>query len=255
MANQIVDNRKVRDGIISTPGFNTKTWYIRETPTSFSVNGAFNGTDNVFDWVLLKTMDTRYAKANVVKIPSSKNSLVVRFATAFPSTDYYVFFNSADDTNLYTVEKYNNRFVINSSLEVGNEVSWFAIHKTLLTSSGFNSSGNLFAGTRTIGGQLSPNLDVYGEVIDTIPISDNSYANLSGWYSNEYLIKPTFALDGFQTLPNLNSYSIILSSNTNINTFWIEKTTDRVKIGTSYPTPCSVDYLMVKTGVDWWNLF
>lgn len=255
MSNQIVDNRKVRDGIISTPGFNTKTWYTRETPSTFSINGGFNGSENIFDWVLLKTMDTRYAKSNVIKIASEKSSLVVRFDTAFPSTDYYVFFNSADNTNLYTVEKFNNRFVINSSFAIGNEVTWFAIHKTLLTSSGFNASGNLFAGTRTIGAALPLDVDEDGDLINTIPIDDDSYANLSGWYANEYLIKPTTALDGFQTLPDLDSYSAILSCDTNINTFWIEKTTDRVKIGASYPSPCTVDYLMVKTGVDWWNLF
>ena len=255
MANQIVDNRKVRDGIISTPGFNTKTWYTRETPTTFSINGSFNGSENIFDWVLLKTMDTRYAKSDVVKIASSKNSLVVRFGTAFPSTDYYVFFNSADNTNLYTVEKFNNRFVINSSFTIGNEITWFAIHKTLLISSGFNSSGSVFAGTRVIGAELPLELDSGGNIIDTIPVDDNSFANLTGWYNNEYLIKPSSTLDGFQVLPNIDSYSIILSSNTNINTYWIEKSTDRVKIGASYPSPCSVDYLMVKTGVDWWNLF
>jgi hypothetical protein len=255
MANQIVDNRKVRDGIIALPGFNTRTWYTRETPTSFSINGSFNGADNIFDWVLIKTMDTRYAKSNVIKVASAKKSLVVRFATAFPSTDYFVFFSSADDVNLYTVEKFNNRFVINSSFEIGNEITWFAIHKTLVTSSGFNTSGSLFAGTRAIGGPLTLNLDEDDNVIETIPIENNAYANLSGWYNDEYLIKPSTALDGFQHLPDLSSYSIILSSNTNINTYWIEKATDRVKIGTSYPTPCSIDYLMVKTGVDWWNLF
>ncbi len=255
MSQQIVDNRKIRDGIISTPGFNTKTWYSRESLSNFNINGAFSGSENLFDWVMVKTIDTRYVKSNVIKIASEKNSVLVRFDTAFPSTDYYVFFNSADNTNLYTVEKFNNRFVVNSSFSIGNEISWFAIHKTILISSGFNTSGSVFAGTRIIGAELPSNLDDNEEIIDNIPISNDSYANLSGWYNNEYLIKPTLALDGFQQLPNLSSYSIILSSTTNINTFWIEKATDRVRIGASYPTPCSVDYLMVKTGVDWWNLF
>lgn len=255
MANLIVDNKKVRDGIISTPGFNALTWYTRDTPTTFSINSPFNGSESLFDWVLIKTMDTRYAKSNVLKIASSKKSAVARFDTAFPSTDYFVFFNSASASNLFTVEKFNNRFVINSSFEISDEITWFAIHKTLVTSTGFNSSGNLFAGTRVIGAPVPENLDGDGNIIDSIPINDDSYANLSGWYNSEYLIKPSLALDGFQQLPNLDSYSIILSSNTNINTFWLEKAPDRVKIGASYPTPCSVDYLMVKTGVDWWNLF
>jgi hypothetical protein len=255
MANYLVDNRKVRDGIISTPGFNCKTWYTRETTTSFSINGSFNGSDNIFDWVLITSIDTRYAKADVVKIASSKVSLVINFATAFPDTNYYIFFNSADNTNLYTVQKYNNRCVIASSGIIGNEITWFAIHKTLLDSSGFNSTGNLFAGTRTIGAALPLNTDSSGNVIDCIPTTNNnSYCNLSGWYANEYLIQPTLALDGFQVLPNLASYSAILSSNQNINTFWVNKEPDRVIIGTSYPIPCSVDWLMVQTGIDWWNL-
>ena len=256
MSNYLVDNRKVQDGIIATAGFNSSTWYTRETPTQFSINSAFNGSENIFDWVLVKTMDTRYAKSNVIKIASNtKKSQVVQFTTAFLTNNYYVFFSSAGNTSLFTVEKYNNRFVINSSGPLGNEITWFAIHNTLVTSNGFNSTGNLFAGTRIIGASLPENYDSSGNAIDSIPITNNdAYCNLSGWYQNEYLIRPTTSLDGFQVLPNLSSYSIILSSNVNINTFWINKAPDRVIIGTSYPTPCSVDYLMVQTGVDWWNL-
>ena len=255
MANYLVDNKKVQDGIITTPGYNTQSYYTRETPTSFSVNGASNGTENIFDWVLVATLDSRYAKANVIKIASTtKKSQVVQFATAFPSTNYFVFFSSAGNTGLYTVEKYNNRFVINSTGPLDSEITWFAIHQTLIDSTGFNSSGNLFAGTRVIGNPLPDNYDGSGNVIDSIPIENNAYCNLSGWYNNEYLIQPTNALDGIQVLPNLISYSTILSSNAPINTFWIEKAPDRVRIGCSYPTPCSVDYLMVATGIDWWDL-
>jgi hypothetical protein len=67
------------------------------------------------------------------------------------------------------------------------------------------------------------------------------------------IIKPDNTTDGFYQDMNLSDYSIILSSNININTFWLEKSVDRVKIGTSFPAACTIDYFIIKSGVNWWN--
>lgn len=273
MASKIIDNRKLTGGILLQPGFNTHLWYERSADGSFDVSGAWNGAENIFNWVLTKTVNSKYSKAGVVKIATEKKSIVVRFDTGFPDTDYYVFFSSNANSNLYWSTKYANRFVINSSYALGEEITWFAIHKTLLTSTGFNKSGNIFAGSRTITKEAETDINSEGEIIDTLPINGDTHINGDSWYRNEYIIQPTALLDGIQTLPSFQvlkdktgkivvdtngnpeyNYSIILSANENINTYYMEKGADRVKIGTSYPAPSTIDYFMVKNGVDWWNL-
>jgi hypothetical protein len=67
------------------------------------------------------------------------------------------------------------------------------------------------------------------------------------------IIKPTAALDEIYKPMNLSSYSALISSNININNYWIEKAKDRVKVGTSYSKSCQIDYLLVKSGVNWWD--
>lgn len=273
MASKIIDNRKLTGGVLAQSGFNTQLWYERGVDGAFTVNGAWNGSENIFNWVLTKTINSKYSKSGVVKIATEKKSIVVRFDTAFPDTNYYVFFSGNTNSSLFWSTKYANRFVINSSYSLGEEITWFAIHKTLLTSTGFNKSGNIFAGTRTIQ-TIAPNdINSEGEIVDTLPLTSTSHENGTSWYRSEYIIKPTASLDGIQTLPSFQplkdkagkvvvdsngnveyNYSIILSSNENINTYYMEKGSDRVKIGTSYPAECTIDYFMVKTGVDWWNL-
>jgi len=273
MASKIIDNRKISGGILSLAGFNTYSWYDRNQDGSFTVNSAWNGSENVFNWVLTNTINSKYTKSGVIKIASSKKNVVIRFDTAFPNNDYYVFFSSNANCNLYWTTKYPNRVVLNSSYYLGEEVTWFAIHKTLITSSGFNKTGNLFAGTRNITNVAPDVINSNGEILQTLPLTSNTYANGSSWYKNEYIIAPTAAIDGIQTLPSFQplvdktgnvvvdsngnveyNYSIILSSNENINTYYVEKGADRVKIGTSYPAACTIDYFIVKNGVDWWNL-
>lgn len=273
MGSKIIDNRKISGGVLSLAGFNTHSWYDRNADGSFTVNGAWNGAENVFNWVLTKTTNSKYTKSGVIKIASEKKSVVVRFDTAFPDTNYYIFFSSNANSNLFWSTKYTNRVVINSSYSLGEEITWFAIHKTLLTSSGFNKSGNIFAGARNIQFNGEDVINSNGEILQTLPLTDDAYENGSSWYKNEYIISPTSSLDGIQTMPSFQplvdkagnvvvdtngnveyNYSIILSSNENINTYYVEKGADRVKIGTSYPTACTIDYFIVKTGVDWWNL-
>jgi hypothetical protein len=276
MGNKLIDNSKITGGVLTQPGFNVNTWYTRNVDGSFVVNGSWNGTENIFNWILTTTIDSKYTKSGVLKIASEKKSIAVLFNTAFPDTNYYVFFSSNSNSNLFWSTKYTNKVIVNSSQNLGTEITWFAIHKTLLTSSGFNNSGSIFAGTRTILGTAPTMFDGNGMIIPALDMANDSFSNGLGvnkWYSSEYIIAPTQALDGIQTLPvfvplvdpkgnviqdsNGNvefNYSVVLSSTQNINTYYIEKGPDRVKIGTSYQVPCSIDYFIVQTGVDWWKL-
>ena len=150
MSSQIIDNSKLTGGVLALAGFNATTWYTRNTDGSFTINSSWNGSENIFNWVLTTAVDSKYTKSGVVKIASAKKSITVRFATAFPDTNYFIFFASNDNSTIYYSTKYANRVVLNSSFSLGSEITWFAIHETLLTSTGFNQSGNIFAGTRTI---------------------------------------------------------------------------------------------------------
>jgi hypothetical protein len=276
MASKIIDNSKIMGGVLTQAGFNANTWYERNVNGTFTVNSAWNGSENIFNWILTTTVDSKYTKSGVLKIASTKKSTTIRFDTSFPDTNYYVFFRSNDNSTLFWSTKYANRVVVNSSYSLGSEITWFAIHKTLLTSTGFNKSGNIFAGTRSITNNASNMYDTNGKLIETLDISNTSHYNglgSSSWYLNEYIVQPNSTYDGIQTLPAFQpltdskgniikdgngnieyNYSVVISSNENINTYYIEKGTNCVKIGTSYPASCYIDYFIVKTGVDWWNL-
>ena len=274
MANKIIDNRKLTGGILTLPGFNTNSWYQRNADASFTVNGAWNGSENIFNWVLTKTINSKYTKSGVVKVASVKKSLTIRFDTGFPDNNYFLFFNTNANSTLYWSTKYTNRFVINSSFSLGDEITWFAIHKTIISSSGFNKSRDIYAGTRVMNGvNTTDKLDDEGHIWQSLDITNNANSNNTQWYKSELIIAPNLALDGVQVEPAYSplidsagkpivdssgnteyNYSIMLSSNENINRYYVEKASDRVKIGGSYPVNCNIDYLMVKTGVDWWNL-
>jgi hypothetical protein len=135
------------------------------------------------------------------------------------------------------------------SWNVGEEVTWLAFHQEFAVKTGVNNPGTIFAGQRTLSGE-TPSASG-----DTLNINDDDQANLNTWYNGEYIIKPDATIDQFTQLPDLEEYSIILTSDTNINTFWIEKASDRFKIGSSYDESCIIDYLMIKKGIDWWNEF
>lgn len=249
MGTKLIDNRKVIDGVVATPGTNTNLWYAREPNGSFTINGAFSGSEDVFDWVLNKTSNSRLIKAGVVKIASPKKSLQIKFDSSFPSTNYYVFFLQNSDVNGYTLEKKTNQFVIQGSWELGQEVSWLAIHRDFAITTGPTNPGTIFSGTRRLDGAV-PSLSV-----DGLDIENDTHSNLTNWYGREYIIQPTIDLDGIIMTPDLSEYSIILSTNININTFWVEKSVDRFKIATSFASSCIIDYLMIKKGIDWWNEF
>ena len=249
MSSKLIDNRKIVDGVVGSAGMNTNVWYTREPNGSFTINGAFNGAESVFDWVLNKTSDSRLIKAGVVKLASSKKTLQINFDTSFPTDQYFVYFLQTANVNSYFIEKKVNRFVISGSWELGEEVSWLAIHKDFARTTGTNNPGTIYSGQRVLQGRI-PELEE-----DCLDIDNDEHANLTNWYNGEYIIKPTKLKDGILVEPNLDEYSVILSCNNNINTFWVEKASDRFKIAASFANPCIIDYLMIKKGIDWWNEF
>jgi len=249
MSNQIIDSNKINGGIVATAGVNTNCWYQRDGVNKFSLNGAFVGLETAFDWVMVKTIDERLFKSGVISFCGTQQSQVVKFKTPFPTNEYYVFFTPNNNINSFWIDKKTFRFVINGSATMGSEVSWVAIHKTLAMMTGVSNPGSIYAGSRTITtAAITPTMGK-----DTLDITLNADSNLTGWYNNELIIQPTTIIDGISTPMNLSDYTVILSADTNINNYWIEKAADRVKIGTSYATTCVINYMFVKTGINWWE--
>lgn len=247
MASIIVDNKKITGGIISTPGINSVTYYCRLPDEGFVLNNGFNGVDSIFDWIVTKTTDSRYIKSGVVRNAANRKTIVIPFDTSFSDTNYYVFFSPNKNINTYWCEKKVNRFVVSGSSFIGKEISWIAIHKDFAAKTGIANPGTIFTGRRRIFGAE--------ERTNDLDINVNSDSNTQNWINCEYIIKPGAAGENFAENMNLDNYTVVLSTDSNINTFWLEKTSDRVKIGTSFGKSCIIDYLIIKTGIDWWKEF
>lgn len=252
--NQLIETQRINGGVIASASANTNCWYIREGKNTFSVNGALSSLHTVFDWVLIKEVDNKLFKSGIYNFCEGKTTLKINFKTGFPDNKYFLFFSSNNNVHIYWKEKHPFYFYIIASGPLGTEISWMAIHEKMAYTTGIHKPGSLYAGKRNIIYNNVPSL------LSTIPHQsletlNNSHANLNGWHNNEYIIKPDVALDNIYKPMNLpQGYSVLLSTNKNINIYWIEKAVDRTRIGTSYPMEnCTVDYFFVEKGLNWWD--
>jgi hypothetical protein len=244
---KLVDNQKVSEGILATAGTNTNVWYQRDFGNRFTINGSFSNIDNIFDWIGTKSIDERLYKSGVLKFCGNSKTALIEFDSPFPSSDYFLFYCGNSNVNLYTVSKSSLKAVVKGSFDLNSEITWFAFHKNLSLLTGSNNPNSIFCGSRNILGKsvlLNDKLE--------LDMTDDSDANLNLWYNGEMIIKPQ-GTDGYIENMNLGNYSIVLSSNVNINMFWTEKEKDRVKIATSFECPCIVDFFIVKVGANWWQ--
>lgn len=244
---KIVDNQKVSEGILATAGTNTNVWYERDIGNKFTLNGSFSNIDNIFDWIGIRSIDERLYKCGVLRFCGNSRTAVIEFDSPFPSSDYFLFFSGNNNVNLYTLSKTPLKAVVKGSFNLESEVSWFAFHKKLAIMTGTTKPNSIFCGTREILGVSEIELNK-----PELNIEDDADSNLNKWYNGEIIIQPNEA-DGYITGMKIQNYSIVLSSNVNINMFWTEKKNDRVRVATSFETPCKVDYFIVKVGLNWWQ--
>ena len=262
MSSYLIDNQKLSGGVLANSGNNTNAWYTRLSYDEFKVNGSFNPLQGIFDWVLTKTTNTHYVKSDIIRFKSPRQSIQVTFKSIFPDENYFVFFTGNANVNLFWSNKKKTGFVINASAPFESEVTWLAIHKNFAKLTGINNPGTIYAGSRSL---VYDTIDCAELVVDCgtsdvcaepeLDISKDCHANLQGWYENEYIIKPTAYSDEPNIPMNFDDslFSVLTTTNVNINTYWLEKANDRAKIGTSFPTKCIIDYLFIKNGYDWWE--
>ncbi|MCS7317925.1 MAG: hypothetical protein NZZ41_06445 [Candidatus Dojkabacteria bacterium] len=253
--NQLIDFQRLNFGVIGSASANVNCWYIRELNNKFSINGSFSPLHTTYDWTLIKEVDNKLFKSGIVTFCRGKTMLIVKFKTSFKDNNYYIFFTPNNNVKLYWVEKKPNQFTILSSGPMGSEISWLAIHKELAYTTGINNPGSIYAGERIIEFEQQTNVSINEN--KSLNMENNLHVNLNGWHNNEYIIKPTEDLDNIYSPMNIkekHGYIILLSSNKNINIFWMEKYTDRFKIGCSFPIAnCMVNYMIIKRGLNWWN--
>lgn len=250
MSNQKIDYQKVSGGVVACAGVNTNCWYVRESADKFSVNGAFSSLQTLFDWALVKTIDNRFFKSGVLRFCEGQSAVNIKFTSPFPNNDYFIFFSPNNNVNLYWSDKKVFKCVVNSSGPIGSEISWIAVHKELAKMTGISNPGSIFSGKRVVTA-INPLPLVPSK--ESLDMSVDSDSNLNGWYNNEMIIRPTVNVDEIYKPMSLSSYTVLLSSDTNINSYWLEKAKDRVRVGASYSTPCQIDYLIIKSGVNWWD--
>lgn len=237
-------NRRVAGLVVNTPNANVSTYYERKDDNKFNLLSSFNGYSKAIDWVIAKPVDTPIFKSGVLKINGKLKSETIKFNTPFKDTDYFIFLSSPVNQKLYWQLLCNNRFTVTASHYLLKEVSWMAFHRDIF--GGVYTPNSIFVGKRDITGSY-----------ETDEGESPTIANLTDWYNNEILIRPEVGVAGdpgsMVINPTNPGYSIILSANENINTYWVNKENNQFRVKTSSPTSCTLHWLVIQNGVEWWQ--
>lgn len=237
-------NKRVVGLVATTPNANVMTYYDRKDDNKYNLLTSFNGFSKKIDWVIAKPIDTPIFKSGVYKINGKLKSDTIKFETPFKDTDYYIFLSSPVNQKIYWQMLCENRFTISASHYLLKEVSWMAFHKDIF--GGVYTPNSIFVGKRDITGSTT-----------TPEGEEPSIANMSTWYNHEMLIRPEIGVSndaGSMTIdPTDPGYSVLLSSNENINIYWKNKESNQFRIKTSSPTSTTIHWLVIRNGVEWWQ--
>ncbi len=237
-------NKRVSGLVALSPNSNVNTYYNRIDPTRFDLLTSFNGYSQKIDWVIAKPIDTSVFKSGVLKVSGKIKSETIKFESPFKNNDYFVFVASPVNQKIYWNLLCPNRFTITASYFLQKEVTWMAFHRDIF--GGEFTPDSIFCGSRLMTG-----------TIETTGGEGPTDANLSDWYNNELLIKPEVGIQGDPGSMNIDpvdpGYSLILSSNKNINMYWTSKESNQFRVRTSSPVECTVHYLAIKNGIEWWE--
>jgi hypothetical protein len=215
-----------------TPGANTNTYYVKSTDSSEVVVHSSSGKfDDTIDWLAVGRIDTPFIKTGVSKIKTPQKRIKVYFETKYKNGDYRVFVFSPVNSKYYVPVKEKDGFVVESSYLVEDEIAWITVNTsqvingTLLWKKGIPE-----------GETRQENL---GRILE-ISLNSHRYP----------LIFNSF---GFPNFENTN-YSVILSSDSNVNVWYENKQLDKFDIRRSYTgQDMQVHYLVVEANTKWWS--
>lgn len=239
----VTTNQKVSGMVTLTPNSNVNTYYEKLDTGNFNLLTSFAGFSNSIDWLVAKAVDTKLFKSGVLKINGKIKNDIITFEKPFKDSNYFVVLSSPSNQKIFWNTLCNNKFSITSSYYFEKEVSWMAFHKDMF--GGVYTANSIYVGDRTISGSV---VTSGGESPST--------SNLSYWYNNELWITPNIASGDPSTMnidPTTPGYSLVLSSNENINIYWTEKLSNGFRIKTSSPSDCTIHWVIIKNGVEWFK--
>lgn len=244
----VADNKRVAGLIALTANDNVNTYYERLDSNSFDAKTSFNGYNKLVDWVIAKPIDSTLFKSGTFKVSGRLKSETIKFITPFKNTDYFVFFSSPSNDKLYWEQLCENRFTVTSSHYLTKEISWMAFHRDMF--GGVFTPDSIFVGKRTIDNTVTPSTTGEAETEGLEP-------NLRLWTDSTLIIQPEVGEQGdpgeMLIDPTDPGYSILLSSNENINMYWTDKEDNNFTIKTSSPEKCIVHWAVIKNGIEWWQ--
>lgn len=257
----LLNNRKESNLIMITPNSNANTYYEKTDKSKFLGLTSLNGFSQVIDWIVAKQIDSTLFKSGSLKVNGKIKSETIKFVTPFKDSNYFVFFSTPSNQKLFWNELYLDRFLVSSSHFLKTEVSWFAFHKDIF--GGVYTPNSIYVGKREITDRtfIDSNYNTYtewpGDINTEITWPIPPTSNLGLWYNNQYIIQPKIGVEsetGNMSIdPDDPGYSVLLSSNQNINLYWDTKEINKFTIKTSSPTNCTVHYLVIKNGIEWWD--
>jgi len=248
----VATNKNLSGLIAVSANENVNTFYERLSNNTFDLKTSYNGYNKLIDWVIAKPINSSVFKSGIFKISGKVKSETIKFISPFKDTDYYMFICSPTNDKLYWNQLCEDRFTISSSHYLTREVCWMAFHKDMF--GGIFTPDSLYVGKREItnGSALtSGTTGTTGTSGDPVVLEPN----LNYWVDSELIIEPEVGLDpGEMSIdPTDPGYSILLSSNENINMYWTEKEMNSFNIKTSAPVNCIVHWAVIKNGIEWWN--
>jgi hypothetical protein len=229
---QLLKNEYTQVLVGITPRQNTNVYYVRSADTgNINILSSSQNFNDEIDWLGVGKINTPYIKTGVTKISRAVKNIKIPFETRYANNSYRTFVFSSVDAKYYVVSKDTEGFIVESSSLVEQEVAWI----TLNTSQIVNASliwRNGIPNNSTIISQLDRSEE----------INNNS---------NRYEV--TFAELGYPEFAETD-YSVILSSNKNVN-LWIEsKTALGFTIRRSYAgEDVNVDLMVCRRSTKWWT--
>ena len=215
-----------------TPNANVNSYYVRSAESGeldiYTSSGRF---DESIDWLAIGRLDSPYVKAGVTKVNTPAKQFKIFFESRFDSSDYRVMVFGPNNSKYYVPAKDQDGFIVESSYLVEDEVSWIAVNSN-----------------QVINGTL-----VWRK---GIPEDEQRVSNLDrvteiGINSHKYTLNfNDFGFDNFDE----TKYSVLLSSDSNLNLWYTNKKLNSVDINRSYTgEDVRLDYLIIQANTKWYD--